>query len=939
MTHAILSTAGSTRGTAYGMSNKIVTHEGKTHITWLDMDHKIYVTTYDHEGETWSEPVFVGNGDDNHAGAALTMDSKGFLYLAFGPHHNPMHHMVSVRVNDASAWKPLASFGGVNATYPSLVCDQHDVLHVCYRGAYERERPWGVFYQQRSIDGDWSEPIKLVDPKGPAAYVHLENALHAYGDYLYLSFHMALGTEGDPKDIRGRGFGVMRSIDGGNTWQAMTGETLTLPVTPDSPCVIEYSDDFDVRMGPVVCDGEGSPYFSLNRREGELGETFLYRWRDGWDVVALRPLVKEVVGPCAMSDRGVLSFSDAGVMYVACVVCKQGGDWADSSNEIVLLTSHDLGETFQSYLISEMNATTSNWLPSLERHAGHNAVGVPQLIYTHGHKGVGCDPGIGTEIRHVFLNEITEKETAAFDQAVAGLADVARLPFSETQWQEVRDQVEKRSRQYVSMRAVPLTNAVEPPLVFVPGKAPRGKKKSFVLGDDVRDVSRPSSDDALAFLPVTQLAALIQKKEISPVELTRLYLDRLTRYGDDLKCVVTLTDGLALKQAQKAEQEIVNGNYRGLLHGIPWGAKDLLATKGIRTTWGATPFKEQVPKMDATVVQKLRRAGAVLVAKLSLGALASGPTWFEGMTRNPWNIKTGASGSSAGPGAATAAGLVGFSMGSETLGSIVSPSNTCGVVGLRPTYGRVSRHGAMALSWTMDKLGPMCRSVEDCAAVFHAILGSDGKDLSVVDAPFHWNPEIDLSGVRIGYLEGEFAKDAAGEDPEGIYATALDVLRGLGANLKPVSLPGDYPIDAMGMLCNVEIAAMFDDETLAGDLEVMIEKDKSRWPKSFRVARTITAVEYLRAQRLRSLLSRDMNAMMADWDVVLIPRGGRSSLTVSNLTGHPVAIVPCGFANGMPRGLSFMGNLYDEAKIMAVARAYEQATAWHTMHPTLVDKE
>lgn len=521
-----------------------------------------------------------------------------------------------------------------------------------------------------------------------------------------------------------------------------------------------------------------------------------------------------------------------------------------------------------------------------------------------------------------------------FGDALAGLAKVAQLPFSDEQWQEVQDKVEERSGHYASLRQVPLGNAVEPPLIFRPGKKPRGKKKSFVQSNNADHVSRPSSDDALAFLPVTALAALIKKKEISPVELTKLYLDRLTTYGFDLKCVVTLTDGLALKQAQKAEDEIMAGQYRGLLHGIPWGAKDLLATKGIRTTWGATPFKEQMINMDATVVQKLRRAGAVLVAKLSLGALASGPTWFDGMTRNPWNTETGSSGSSAGPGAATAAGLVGFSMGSETVGSILSPSHTCGVVGLRPTYGRVSRHGAMALSWTMDKLGPMCREVEDCAAVFQAILGSDGKDHSVVDAPFHWQPDIDLSGLRVGYLASEFQKEADDDDPEGVYAAALDKMRELGADLKPVALP-DYPTDAIGMLCSVEIAAMFDDETLAGDLDVMIEQDKSNWPKNFRVSRTVTAVEYLRAQRLRSLLIRDMNAMMQNWDVVLIPRMGRTSLMVGNLTGHPVAIVPCGFAKGMPRGLSFMGNLYDEAKIMAVARVYEQATQWHTMHPSL----
>jgi Asp-tRNA(Asn)/Glu-tRNA(Gln) amidotransferase A subunit family amidase len=917
------------------MSNKMVTRDGKTHVVWLDQIHKIYVATYDHAEKTWSDPVFVGDGDDNHAGAALAMDGKGFLYLAYGPHHNPMQHVKSIRANDASQWESLPSFGGVNATYPSLVCDRHDVLHACYRGAYEKERPWGVFYQQRPVGGTWSEPVKLVDPQGPAAYVHLENAIHAPGDDLFVSFHMVRATEQNPQDLRGRGFGVMRSVDGGRTWQAMTGETLVLPVTPDAACVVAYDDGFDVRMGPVACDGSGRPYFSLNRREGSVAETFLYRWRKGWDVIALRPIVEALMGPCAMSDRGVVSLSDDGVLYVACVVCKRGGDWADPSNEVVLLTSHDLGETFQVYPISETDETTSNWLPSLERQAGPNKVDVPQLIYTHGEKGVGCSPDIDTEIRHVFLDEIAQKEQAEFDRAIAGLAEVARLPFSEAQWQQVRGRIEKQSRHYIALRDVPLAYDVEPPLVFSPGKAPRGRKKPFVLSGSSPDVSRPGSNNDLAFLPVTALAALIKQKEISPVELTRLYLDRLTTYGDELKCVVTLTEGLAIKQAQKAEKEIMAGAYRGPLHGIAWGAKDLLATKGIRTTWGATPFKDQVARADATVVQKLRRAGAVLVAKLSLGALASGPTWFEGMTRNPWNSETGASGSSAGPGAATAAGLVGFSIGSETLGSIVAPSYTCGVVGLRPTYGRVSRYGAMALSWTMDKLGPMCRGVEDCAAVFHAIMGSDGKDRSVVDAPFHWEPGADLSGLRVGYLASAFQKEAVGDAPAGLYANALDVMRQLGADLKPVSLPGEYPEDAMSMVLMVEAAAMFDDATLAGDLDVMSEQDKSSWPAHFRAARTVTAVEYLRAQRVRALLIRDMAMLMRDWDVVLAPGMDRSSLTLGNLTGHPVVIVPCGFSEGMPRGLSFMGNLYDEATLLSAASAYEQATEWHTMHPTL----
>lgn len=935
MDHTVLSTTGSTRGTAYGMSNKIVTHENKTHVVWLDQIHKTYVATYDHEEKAWSDPVFVADGDDNHAGAAMTMDSKGHLYLAFGPHHNPMQHAVSAKPNDTSEWKMLPSFGGVNATYPSLVCDEHDVLHTCYRGAYERERPWGVFYQKRKVDGDWSEPVKLVDPQGPLAYVHVENCIHIVGSMLYLSFHLVRSNEDNPGDTKGRGFGVMRSPDWGKTWETVSGEMLKLPVTPESLCVIEYDDGIDVRMGNVVSFSTDRPFFTLNRREGEVDETFLYRWQKGkWEIMSFLPLAEELVGECAMSDRCVLSISNDGIMYAAGVVCKRGGDWADSTNAIVLFTSRDMGETWRAYRISPEDETVSDWLPSLERHVvAHNRVGVPQLLYTHGEKGEGCSPDIDTEIRHVFLDEIAERENARVDQAISGLAEVAHLPFSEAQWQKVRGRVERQRRQYAALREVEAGYDVEPPLAFLPGKAPTGNQEPFVLSE--LQVSRPDTDDELAFLSVSQLSRLVESKEISPVELTRLYLDRLSRYGDELKCVVTLTDDLALEQARAAEAEIMAGNYRGPLHGIPWGAKDLLATKGIRTTWGATPFKEQVPDVDATVVEKLREAGAVLVAKLSLGALASGPTWFGGMTRNPWNTETGASGSSAGPGAATAAGLVGFSIGSETHGSIVSPSYTCGVVGLRPTYGRVSRYGAMALSWTMDKLGPMCRSVEDCAAVFQAIRGSDGKDRSVVNAPFNWHPHVDLSTLRVGYLASEFRKEAGDEDPDGLYAAALEVMRGLGADLQPVSLPEGHPSDAILMVLGVEAAAMFDDATLNDELDVMSEADKSSWPDSFRGARAVTAVEYLRAQRLRSLLMRDMAAMMQDWDVVLIPRGGRMSLSVTNLTGHPVVIAPCGFSEGMPRGLTFLGNLYDEATVLAVARAYEQATDWHTMHPCL----
>jgi len=359
----------------------------------------------------------------------------------------------------------------------------------------------------------------------------------------------------------------------------------------------------------------------------------------------------------------------------------------------------------------------------------------------------------------------------------------------------------------------------------------------------------------------------------------------------------------------------------------------LLATRGIRTTWGATPFEHQVIHTDATVVSRLREAGAVLIAKLSMGALANGPHWFGGTTHNPWNVEQDSSGSSAGPGAATAAGLVGFSIGSETLGSIVSPSHRCGVVGLRPTYGRVSRYGAMALSWTMDKLGPMCRSVEDCAVVLDAIYGPDGKDRSVADVPFEWRPEGRLSDLRIGYLASEFEaiKDSTERT---IYEAALDVLRSLGAEIEPVDL-SDYPHDAMWMILLTEAAAAFDDLTRSGAVDLLTERDQSTWPKILRAARTIPAVEYLRAQRVRALLMRDMEALMEQWEVLVAPGIGGPSLTVTNLTGHPAVLVPCGFVEGTPRGLTFIGKLYEEATLLAAARAYEQATDWHSRHPDL----
>src|SRR6266481_938692 len=455
------------------------------------------------------------------------------------------------------------------------------------------------------------------------------------------------------------------------------------------------------------------------------------------------------------------------------------------------------------------------------------------------------------------------------------------------------------------------------------------------------------SVDELAFATVPQLAELIRTKEVSSVELTRMYLGRLKRYGPRLLCVVTLTEDLAMKQAQDADNDLKRGKYRGPLHSIPWGAKDLFATKGIKTTWGAEPYREQMIDYDATVVERLRNAGAVLVAKLSMGALAQGPKWFGGVTRNPWvpaEDKQGSSGSSAGPASATSAGLVGFSIGTETLGSIVSPSSRCGVTGLRPTYGRVSRFGAMGLSWTMDKIGPICRGVEDCAAALSAIYGPDGRDITVGDAPFNWNPDPNISSLRIGYLKTEF--DGSGSQPmneqqrqqseqrKALYKTALDALEKAGAKLTPIELP-KFSTNSLRFILSAEAATAFDDITRDGRVNQLSGQAAGDWPNTFRTSRFIPAVEYLRAQRARTLLMHDMERLMSQWDVFVSPAPGSASLLVTNLTGHPAVVLPCGFLNDLPLAIMFTGGVYDEVAPLRVALAFERATKWHTMHPKL----
>jgi Asp-tRNA(Asn)/Glu-tRNA(Gln) amidotransferase A subunit family amidase len=528
------------------------------------------------------------------------------------------------------------------------------------------------------------------------------------------------------------------------------------------------------------------------------------------------------------------------------------------------------------------------------------------------------------------------------------------LIFTPDERELLLEEVEKRLANYDAVRKIPLSNAIMPPLYFnpqMPGVGSRAVPREYPLFD-ASEVEQPANLEDAAFFPVTKLASLIRSRKITSVELTEMYLARLKRYNHHLQCVVTYTEDLAMQQARRADAEIAAGLYRGPLHGIPWGAKDLLTTRGYRTTWGAPPYKDQIIDMDSTVVKLLDEAGAVLIAKLTLGALAYGDVWFDGTTKNPWDLSEGSSGSSAGSASATAAGLVGFSIGTETLGSIVSPSTRCGVTGLRPTFGRISRYGAMMLCWSMDKIGPICRSVEDCALVLTAIYGPDGYDLAVSDRDFMWKPERDIHNLRIGYIESAFAgelpeaKSPAGlpvmrERAEEALKTVsndtrvLDVLRSLGVNLIPLELP-DFDADALFTILVAEAAASFDELTRTNADDQMVLQEKDSWPNLFRAARLIPAVEYIQANRARTVLMQQMAAFMEHVDVFVVPSFGGNVLSMTNFTGHPAVVVPNGFTEkGTPTSITFVGRLYQEANVLAVAKAYQDATDFHLQHPPM----
>jgi Asp-tRNA(Asn)/Glu-tRNA(Gln) amidotransferase A subunit family amidase len=508
-------------------------------------------------------------------------------------------------------------------------------------------------------------------------------------------------------------------------------------------------------------------------------------------------------------------------------------------------------------------------------------------------------------------------------------ANIMGLHFSEQEIDSLLPGVSELNKGFSKNREKDIDNGVSPAFVFDP--RPSGFEAPTGASGLTPSMVKPFIIDKakLPWYSILELAYLIKSKQISSVELTQYFISRIKKYNSSLFCVITVTEELALRQAKKADEEIAAGNYRGLLHGIPYGAKDLLATEGYKTTWGATPYKDQMINENATVIQKLNAAGAVLMAKTSMGALAWGDVWFGGTTKNPWDIESGSSGSSAGSASAVSAGLMPFAIGTETLGSIVSPSTVCGTTGLRPTFGRVSRHGAMALSWTLDKIGPISRTAEDCALVFSVIQGKDNKDLSVQEFPFNYNAALNIKSLKIGYLKSSFDRNYPFKKQDSLI---LALLKKEGINLIPVELP---ELPYLSPILSAESAAAFDELTRNNQDDLLVRQIKNAWPNKFRESRFIPAVEYIQANRKRKILMEEMKEkVFSTIDLYLNPSWGGTSLTITNYTGHPCIVIPNGFINGKPTSITITGNLYQEAQVIALAHFIQSRTEHHRQHPT-----
>ena len=508
------------------------------------------------------------------------------------------------------------------------------------------------------------------------------------------------------------------------------------------------------------------------------------------------------------------------------------------------------------------------------------------------------------------------------------------LDFTDIEADSMLTDLEGQRKSMLAIRKLNIPNSVSPALNFnpLPVAYQFPDKVNYFKASTEANLKLPASKDELAFFTVRQLAELIRTKQISSVELTRFFIERIKKYDSKLQFAITITEERALRNAKKADAEIAAGKYKGLLHGIPFGAKDLLAVKEYKTTWGAVPYKDQIIDVDATVITKLENAGAILIAKMTLGELAMGDVWFGGKTKNPWDLNRGSSGSSAGSASAVSAGCMPFAIGSETLGSIVSPSSECGTTGLRPSFGRISKYGAMALSWSMDKLGPITRSVEDCAIVFNAIQGTDNKDLSLISAPFNYRAPIgsSLKGFRIGYIPSEFNRKYANSANDSL---SLKKLKEMGADMVPIELPL-LPYRDLIIVLAAESGAAFQELSLSNRDDLMVKQDKNAWPSGFRSAHFIPAIDYIQANRARTILIEQLNKTMKGIDVFIAPAFGQN-LLATNLSGHPCVVLPNGFRNGLPTSITFTGQLFGEGKLLKIAQAYQKSTDFDQKHPLM----
>ena len=525
--------------------------------------------------------------------------------------------------------------------------------------------------------------------------------------------------------------------------------------------------------------------------------------------------------------------------------------------------------------------------------------------------------------------EKISSESVAYAEGLIG------LDFTSVKRDSMISTLENQKQAYELLRKTSISNDIAPSLIFNPlpqNFSPDLNQEELKWGLDKVEMM-PINDKDIAFLPVSTLSTLIKEKRLTSEKLTKIYISRIKTHGDTLQLLISLLEQEALDKAREMDREIQAGKYRGPLHGIPYGLKDLFAVKGTKTTWGAMPYKDQEIDATAEIVDKLNDAGAVLVAKFTLGALAMGDVWYGGVTKNPWNLKQGASGSSAGSASAVSAGLVPFAIGTETLGSIVSPSTRNGVTGLRPTYGRVSKYGAMALSWTMDKIGPISRTALDNGIVLSVINGKDDKDRSTIAAAFNYDASKSIKALKVGYFEDYFEK--ASEDDKEV----LNVIRGLGVDLHPLKLTTSVEPGAMRIMLMAEGAAAFDELTRSNQDDLLVAQNKNAWPNLFRAARFIPAVEYIQASRLRTILIEEMHELFKEYDVIITPSFAGPQLLITNLTGHPALFMPNGFTeNGSPTSITFLANLFEEEKLVMLGRAYQDATDWNKRRPVFFDK-